>query len=660
MAKKMPAERGTPEEQERYFEVRRHYDMSREDLDARIPDWDKKDELFRSWIPDDDSWPYSAMVFDPRVFTALFEKSARLLANKPRGRMIPREGGDTLGAKINSELLNFQWDDAERIDGSPMLGKWAMMDMNARKYGASFALAKWHNEKREINGTNQIWFDGPSFKPWNNRDVLHNPSYSTIKNWIQLREYVTLDELKRVNDSAKGKPIYKNLDVLRDGVSKEDRTGGDQRSVNWASRNLSIRGLQDFLGRDETFKTIEIVTEYRNDRWITFAPRYGVIIRDIANPYQHGQIPVVMLKYYSVDEDLYGLSEIEPVEKLQRAENALISQYLDAVNISLNPIVKVRAAAVQMHTLEFGMGKKWIMNDPATDVVIEQPKVAGVQEFTLTSRFIIGAIAEALGETSAATSNLVPGGSEKTAAEIKSLDVARNVRDNFNQMFLAEAIKDQMMFWFLMNKQYLFDNPNEQQKVVRIVGRDAVEFFQNAGANAYGFTQEAIDTLTSPEMEEVVADPTFDLTTMMSPVFGVETPDGSVPKFNLDESGEGGDLIIEPEDLTGNYDYIPEVRSMELPDPSRIQVLTQAVLAAADPQRVAIRAQQGEMLKLTDLEVDLFEELGLKDADKYYQKLEGGVLSGTVGGGTEAAFGGGAPSGASGFGGMAAGAQAVS
>ena len=634
--------------------------MSREDLDARIPDWDKKDELFRSWIPDDDSWPYSAMVFDPRVFTALFEKSARLLANKPRGRMIPREGGDTLGAKINSELLNFQWDDAERIDGSPMLGKWAMMDMNARKYGASFALAKWHNEKREINGTNQIWFDGPSFKPWNNRDVLHNPSYSTIKNWIQLREYVTLDELKRVNDSAKGKPIYKNLDVLRDGVSKEDRTGGDQRSVNWASRNLSIRGLQDFLGRDETFKTIEIVTEYRNDRWITFAPRYGVIIRDIANPYQHGQIPVVMLKYYPIDEDLYGLSEIEPVEKLQRAENALISQYLDAVNISLNPIVKVRAAAVQMHTLEFGMGKKWIMNDPATDVVIEQPKVAGVQEFTLTSRFIIGAIAEALGETSAATSNLVPGGSEKTAAEIKSLDVARNVRDNFNQMFLAEAIKDQMMFWFLMNKQYLFDNPNEQQKVVRIVGRDAVEFFQNAGANAYGFTQEAIDTLTSPEMEEVVADPTFDLTTMMSPVFGVETPDGSVPKFNLDESGEGGDLIIEPEDLTGNYDYIPEVRSMELPDPSRIQVLTQAVLAAADPQRVAIRAQQGEMLKLTDLEVDLFEELGLKDADKYYQKLEGGVLSGTVGGGTEAAFGGGAPSGASGFGGMAAGAQAVS
>ena len=42
--------------------------------------------------------------------------------------------------KINSEILNFQWDESQKVDDTPMLAKWAMLDMNARKYGAGFML----------------------------------------------------------------------------------------------------------------------------------------------------------------------------------------------------------------------------------------------------------------------------------------------------------------------------------------------------------------------------------------------------------------------------------------------------------------------------------------------------------------------------------------
>src|SRR3990167_10112995 len=265
MPKEEQVVKGTPEQRKAYWEVKRHYDMSRGDLETRYIDWNKKDELFRSHI-NEEGWPYSAMVFDPRTFTAIFEKSARLLANKPKGRLMPREGGDVLGAKINNSILDFQWDDAERVDGEPMLAKWARMDMNARKYGASFGLCKWHFEKRD----DKVLFDGPAFTPWNNRDVLHNPSYSSIQKWIQLRACVTLDELLNVNDSSKKNPVYRNLDIIRRSLEDETRGGGDMRSMAWASRNLSIKGLQDFRGRDEVFKTFELVTEYRNDKWITF------------------------------------------------------------------------------------------------------------------------------------------------------------------------------------------------------------------------------------------------------------------------------------------------------------------------------------------------------------------------------------------------------
>lgn len=615
--------RGTPEEREIYWQVKRHYDMSTEDLEVRIRDWNKKDDLFRSHIPDE-GWPYSAQVFDPRVFTAIFEKSARMMANKPKGRLIPREGGDAISAKILNSLLDFQWDEAERIDEEPMLAKWTRMDMNTRKYGASFALCKWHYEERVVGEqkTRVEWFDGPSFKPWNTRDVLVNPSYSHIKNWIQLREWPTLEDLKSVNDAARKKPVYKNLDILQDALTKEAKKGGDSRTTSWQSRNLSIKGLNDYLGQDETFKVFEMITEYRNDRWITFAPRHGIILRDIPNPYIHGRIPVIQLKYYPIDEDIYGLSEIEPVEKLQRAINALVNQYLDAINMSLYTPIKVRTASVQLHTLEFGPGKKWLMSDPSSDVLPYETSAAGVAEFASTYKFLVGALQEALGETSAAVSQMVPGEGERTATEIKELSLQRNARDNFNQLFLTEALKDQMNLWLMMDKQFLFDGKSKQ-KVINIVGQEAVKFFQDAGLDGMELSQEVIDQLTSPEMEEVISDPNFDINALKTPVRGVETDEGAISKLHVEDTGNEAKLIIEESDLSGNYDYIPDVRSMSNPEPALVSALTQMVAQAKDPAANQLRLQSsGKIIDLVQLEKDLFELLGLKDADKYYKDFQ--------------------------------------
>ena len=624
----MPKEikvRGTPEEQKRFSEVVEHNIMAKEDLEARIPDWDKKDILFRSHI-EETNWPYNAMVFDPRTFTAIFEKSSRLLGNKPRGRMVPREGGDALGAKINNEILAFQWDEVERL-GSPMLARWHLMDMNARKYGASFGLAKWHFERRAVDGQQVTYFDGPNFRPLVNRDCLPNPSYSEIKNWFQVREYLTMRELQEVNDAARGKPVFKNLDILRQVLSSGE-TGygkGDYRSSNWVSKNLSIKGLQDFLGRDAVFPTIEVTTEYRPDRWITFAPKHGLILRDIENPYQHGQIPIVILRYYPIDDDLYGLSEIEPIEKLQKAVNALINQYLDSINQSTNRILKVRPTGVQMHTLEFAPGAKWLMTDPTSDVLPLEFSATGVAEFANTYRFMIGAMQEALGESSAAISNLVPGESRRTATEIRDLSFARSARDNFNQVFLAEALKKQMGLWHMMDKQFLFDDPKEHSKIIRIVGKEALRYFEESNLGGQGLGDEAIEQLSSPETEELELNP-LDFT---QPLFPVEVRGKLRSKFESDLTGEGGTLVVEPEDLSGNYDYIPDVESMRLADDAQtLQVKRQMIEFAKDPITLQILQLQGYRIKLKDLMEDFFEQLGLKDADKYFERSGQGGVSG--------------------------------
>lgn len=622
--------KGSQEEQKLFSEVYHHYTMAREDLDQRIKDFDKKDILFRSHIVKQ-KWPYRSLVVDPVIFTALYEKTARTFANKPRGRMLPREGGDAIGAKINNEILSFQWDDNERVDAQSMLIKWALMDLNARKYGAAFGFCPWRWERQvqrkdDKTGKSKIFYDGPDFKPWPNRDVLHNPSYSTIKNWIQLRSYVTLQELENANDAARSKPIYINLDLLRAALVKENQgSSGDLRSNNYTVKNLTIKGLQDYLGRDPSFKTIEIVRELRNDRWITFAPKHGVIIRDIPNPMDHGQIPVTLLKYYPIDDDIYGLSEIEPVEKLVRAHWAYICQNLDQLNIDTYTPLKVKNqnGSVQMHTLQFIPGAKWLMNDPATDVIAHTTPNK-TNQFVEVFRLMKASILEGLGETSAGVSNSLPGSGKKTATEIRDSAVSRTARDNFNQIMLGEAMKKQMMFWFKMNQQFFF-NANEKQKVVRIVGKDAIKFFQSVGLDRTGVSEDHQDMLSDPTLADSVTP-----NDLQTPLYPVETEEGVVPKLQMDAGGQNGSLIVEKEDLSGDYDYIPDVGSMGR-DASEESVQAKndflARVTGVDPTTgqptgiAAMMAQEGKRVKATDLVVDVAEDTGFKDADQYIENI---------------------------------------
>lgn len=652
---------GNTNEKKLFSETYRHYDTAREDIDQRLSDWDKKDELFRSHI-NPVNYPYRAQVFDPRIFTALYEKTARLLANKPRGRMNPREGGDALGAKINNELLSFQWDDNERVDSNPMLAKWALMDLNARKYGAAFGLVPWHWEKQKGG---DMFYDGPNFKPWANRDVLHNPSYSTIKNWIQLRSYPTFQELQNTNDAARGKPIYKNLDLLKNQMDKTSEKGGDRRDNNYTLPNKTLKGLEDYLGTDNVFRTIEIVTEYRPDRWITIAPKHGVVLRDIENPYKHGQIPVVQLKYYPIDDDIYGLSEIEPVERLQKAVNALVNQYLDAINMSLyNPLkINQTGGAVQMHTIQFGPGAKWLMNDPSRDVMEFQSNPAGVQEFASTYRFMIGAMQEALGDTSVGVSNLNPGQEGKTATEIKDTAMSRSARDNFNRIFLEEALKKQMMFWFKMNQQYLF-NKGEQHKIIRIIGKDALRYFQQAGFDDDGLTDDDLDMLSDPTLADTVRKED-----LVRPQYPVNINGETIPKMVMEDDGQSASLVVVPEDLAGAYDYVPDVGSMsDTANEEETQAKLQAITMLQQPAVLQMMMQEGKKPKMTDLFIDYFEDVGFKNADQYFENLQEGGLNGQIDpatgqpiAGGEAGFGAGAPGMENGgVGGMASGGAPLS
>jgi len=623
-------------EEEIFNECKIHSDIGFDETDKRSTgrnrigsiSFDEADELFRSWL-DENKWPYDALLFDPRIFTFIFEKTSRLIANKPRGHLIPREGSDVLSAKINNALLDYQWDMAN-VGGS-MISKWAMMDMNTRKYGASFALCKW---RYETDSFNKVVFDGPDMQVLNNRDIAHDLSATSIQscNWFQVRQYVTVQDLQNVNDQGRTAPIYKNLDRLKYAISTAEGSlgGGDGRETNWISRNRTIAGLEtDPYGKDPAFKTVEVITEYRKDRWITFAKNEGVILRDIPNPYENNEIPVVMLSYYRIDDDLYGVSEIEPVKGLQKAINALLCQYVDEINQQLYSPIAI-GPGVRQHTLEWGKGARWIMNNPMTDFRLVESRSNASQLFSQTYSVLVSSMMNALGESSLGVSNIQPYQKDKTATEVKALQLQRNSRDNYNQIFLSESIKRQMMLWHTMNQKLLFSDPEKQYYIMRIVGPDIVQKFKESKLNDKIYLVQESKKLLEESMESFQktgkVNEALPLDDGGTPKYKVnigskDKPDYS-SKFDMDEGDKSALLIVEPEDIKGMFDFSIDVQSMTAnADDERKAGRQQAImLLTSNPNISQMLLQEGIKPKFKDLFVTWLEDLGFSDAEKYFEK----------------------------------------
>ncbi len=631
---------GTEDEQQLFTEVLSHYTLSLADLQQRISrknGFDDADKMFASYI-DEASWPYRSTIFEPYPYTVILEKSARLIGGKPKGRLVPREGGDSLGAYINNELLDYQWEDNSRL-GQSMISKWIMMDQNTRKYGSSFALVDWHYEKRPLrdekgNIKREVFYDGPNMVVLNNRQVLVNPSYEYIKNWFQYIDYVTLQDLKNVNDYSRGEPVYKNLDLLAGALRDDQKGKGDSRTIQ--SKNKQIKGLQETLGQDEYNKVIEVVCERRPDKWIKIARRYGVVIQEIDNPYRDGSLHVIHLKYYPLPDDIYGVSELEPVSKQIRALNAHSSAYNDAIALALRPPVHVNPVNVRMHTLDWSPEAKWLMNNPNADVQVMKIDTSITQNYQSIRQALVGSLMNALGEQSQQMSAANPFQAEGnvTATEIRDTAFTRNVRDNMNKIFLSEALKEQIMLWHVMNQQFMFTAKADQLKIIRIVGRDAIEFFTRQGLSDIRPTEE--DAMMAQEAMMMGQEPPEIIPGPRYAVNVGEDENGApleVPKYMPDENGGGGNLIIEPGDLAGNYNYIPDIESMSAPSQEQIEQKLMAIIGlAVNPVVGQQLAQEGKYIKMSDLIVKAFEVTNvIKDAEAYIGNISD--LQNQMGGG---------------------------
>lgn len=611
-----------------YDEVNKHYTTWTEDMEHRMSrknGWNDVTDAYWGKLPND--WPYLARVVDPRIRTSIIEKTSRLLNSKLKGRLTPREGTDVIKARINNALLDYQWDAAQ--DGGSMLDKYSTMDQDTRLYGSKFSMVKW---KYEEDDDGQAIFNGNEFEPLDIRDCGIDPTADNIKNakWFQHRAWVKYEDLENTNDSYAGLPKYKNLDILQDRMKQSQ----DRRDTAYSNRLLTLKGLPDRVGGDDSFPVIEIVTEYRVDRWITVAPKFGVCIRDIPNPYIHRKIPVVQLKYYSIQGDPFGESEVEPVLPLWRAIQFIVCGYLDNINMHMRPPLKILDGAARIETIVFAPEAQWLVD--RVDAVTEHTSNGeAVRNFQTTYSALVSAFNVAMGDVSQGVSSIDPMSSKKTATEIKKTSAQQNTRDQKNQQALSDCITDMMMMWVSNNKQFLFRDKNQHEYLLRIIGKENFEYFKKAGLDEMELPEESammiadIINIQGGNVQDADIETMVDAGSVPKyPVF--DDPDERdpeklawKPKMEVNEMGDAASLTIVPDDLDGLYDYIPSIRSMQSgADEELANARQKAFEMMMMPQVQQMLAMNGKQTDVYTLLSAIFEDSGLRDSERFFTDIQ--------------------------------------
>jgi hypothetical protein len=406
--------------------------------------------------------------------------------------------------------------------------------------------------------------------------------------WFLYRTFKTIKELKAEND-ARGGEYWKNLDYLQSEIDadKDSRKGsGHMNDIEYREHRRIMLSTEEYIGKDESNPEFAVIIRYLRDKWTFIVPEYNVVIRDVENPYFHGDFPIVYGCDYPYPGELYGMGEIEPVDRIQRAINAVLNQRLDNVQLVLRNMWKIRKnAGVDLHTLVSAPGNIITTDDMDAVEPLQVPDVTG-PTFVNTMNYLTSALQNGSGITDY-TSGINDTSSAKndTATGVRLIQQEANAQFKLKiQLFNHMVIQRTANLWKDLRLQY-----TTESKRLRIMGRDEVKYMKEETDLA------RIDLEGNPIVPGDMS---------------------AQSRLEISPSEDFAFLNLSPEDIqpsiVGDYDFIAQPSSEQVNDPIALQEnFFKAVEMLKDPAWTQGLMQSGKNLNYASLTEKIFEKLNI-------------------------------------------------
>jgi hypothetical protein len=462
-------------------QVQSHNEESRQYMSLQRMKFDEQESLLLGVPTDQITASTKSSVFDPRLSTIVFERAARVTFQAPRGDVMPVSEDDIGKAMLmNLALPYYQRNANEQI---PYLMKLRNLDLYSLVHGSMFALVPWRVNTRR-------GYIGPELNVLPIRDCFPQPGVPNVDDmgWFQVRTRHSIDWLQdQDGDSWNKDALNELIDVLKTSDSGKSANTRDMPGTlivdDGDTQSYPQRSRYPTANTGKGFPQIEVITEYRDDMWISWVPKLPrkkeskpLILRIVENAYvKNGLLPIVKKDCFPLIDSVIGLGEFERGKSLQFAINSLINLYLDGVKTSIYPPLHINfeAGNVAMSTIKWGPAEKWLMKKPNQDVqVMANVNPQGIQTFQSTYNFMLSALMNQAGTTEVSS----PGGNTsptigRTPQAVDFLQQRENTRDaidSFQMDRTLEAINER---WIAMISEMMPEAlklrlfPNEIQEI---------------------------------------------------------------------------------------------------------------------------------------------------------------------------------------------------
>lgn len=406
--------------------------------------WLKYYRMYRSISPERRRI-WRANVFVPIPFAEVEHGLADWMeywfGRKPMAQVTPREGGDYRAAKILETYLDWEADDIPLWLPMYEAGKEVLL------YGTAWqkVLWDWKLDRNHVEAIS-VWQMYPDASADNVDDAQ----------WFIERRLRPRSWVRR---------------MIRMGVYDLDEDELDRLSgagLRWsgaADQIVGISGLSHDIWRD----TIEVIEAWlaEPNAVVTILNREKVVRAHI-NHFPHGWKPYVRWVDYHLKGEMFGIGELEIIEKLVHEINDIRNQRLDAVTLMLNNVlVANRTAGIDPDDLEMRPGAIIWANDPNAirPLVQHAPIPIGWQEEQV-SRFDIQQATGNWGYNQGQTPTR-----RETATTVLALQRASSKRFGLKLRMAEETSFRRQVQMRIVSAQHFLP----PERVIRVAGQAGIE-----------------------------------------------------------------------------------------------------------------------------------------------------------------------------------------
>jgi len=406
------------------------YDAADTYLESKRTKWTDYEKLFTNELQDSVSVLTKSDIFDPVLSTMQIERSCRVMAQLMVGKYKNMSKDDEASTKLMNLTVD-RYVIPNAISQFDFLTKCRMIDLYSNIYGNMFAFVDWVVKDKG--------YVGPDMWLINIRDVFPQVGAVSLEDsdYVIIRSWKSLEWFRSIQDVEGYKDVEKVIATFSDRAGeKETRSFKDKGAREYHEYQDAISAKKSGF--------FKVLSMYERDRWVDYVPGADVVIRDMDNPNDDGELPVVCKYSLPLLDDFMGMGDSERGKSQQMALNGLWNLYAGAIKMSIFPPVMLdKNGIAAMSSIKWGPAEKWLgKNANFANVLNLTPQ--GVNTFNNTHQAILGSLQTQFGTSFTNMSSSDNTQMGKTPQALKMQIAREGARDSADRFYMESFLSKVM------------------------------------------------------------------------------------------------------------------------------------------------------------------------------------------------------------------------